>query len=54
MLDYTSASQAGFTEQSYADCLLLLNVMLGFQVQPDTLLMKDKRFTHIPCEFSTL
>ncbi|KAJ7245577.1 hypothetical protein C8J57DRAFT_1679658 [Mycena rebaudengoi] len=44
MLDYALSSQTGITKQSYADCLLLLNIILGFPAHPDTLMLKDKSF----------
>jgi hypothetical protein len=43
MLEYASSSQTAFTKQNYADCLLLLNMMVGFEAHPDTLVLKDKR-----------
>jgi hypothetical protein len=54
MLEYVSASQTVFTNQNYADCLICLNVMLGFKAHPDTIMLKDKRLTHHPLEFSVL
>jgi hypothetical protein len=48
MLEYASSSQTGFTKQNYADCLLLLNMMVGFEAHPDTLVLKDKRFHPSP------
>jgi hypothetical protein len=54
MLEYATAPKTGFTKQSYADGLLLLNIMFGFQAHPDTLVSKDKRFYPSPLEFSVL
>jgi hypothetical protein len=51
MLNYATTSRTGFTKQSYADGLLLLNMMLGFKAHPDTLVLKDKRFYPSPLEF---
>jgi hypothetical protein len=54
MLDYVSTSQTGFVNQIYADCLLLLNIILGFKAHPDILVWKDKRLTHHLFELSIL
>ncbi|KAJ7244290.1 hypothetical protein C8J57DRAFT_1681116 [Mycena rebaudengoi] len=44
MVNGASTSQAGLTKQNYADCLIFLNIMLGFKAHPDILMWKDKSF----------